>query len=263
MDYVFENYCKLDELCEIQGTRVSVEECVECCGGSYYGGDSEYQCANFKKVYLIKYLAVQVAQIESLIEKYILHDIENKVNLSVVSLGGGPGTEIIALMNELNICAGNYNVSFDNVDREASWKPIYEDLASRFAKQMKNVKLKTSFITCDAASYNSDKRYDIVFVSWILSQVDERDRRKILKIAGGLTAEEGHIIVTDRLEPLLITNLSTLIKEIEGLTILEHDKLTDHCGVTFPEEIKETFEVRILLRTAFWVLQRSSNEFFN
>lgn len=259
MDYVFKNFCELDASCKVQGVPVSVGECVDCCGRSYFGGNSEYHCDNFKKVYLVKYLAVQVAQVDLPIKVHLLHRIESKPELSAVSLGGGPGTEAIALMDELRFCDEDFVLIFDNIEREASWATICDDLTQRFAEKIKNVKLKARFIPLDVvlASYDLDRLYDIVFVSWMLSQVEEQDRSRVLEMARSLAEPEGYILVIDRIEPAIVEDISSTLSGIDGLNLIKKEgEVRGHCGVTFPPDIKDIFQVRIFCRATYWLLQR-------
>lgn len=262
MDYVFENYCELDEFCEIEEETKDTTECVKCHRESYFsGGNPIYECDNFKRLYLVRYLARQFEQSDLLIRTHILHDIESKPNLSAVSLGGGPAPEVIALMNELHICGENYNVSFDNIDCEASWEPIYHDLAYRFAKRVKNVKLKTGFSASDVTSHVSAKQYDIVFISWLLSDMGGQDSSNVLEVAKNLATPLGYILIMDRDESPLIAKISALVNETRGLMLLEHDSRYVHSIVNFPPDITDTFAPDFGCDFAYWVLQSSPNDF--
>lgn len=262
MDYIFENYRELDDFCEFREdvgpVSVDVEECVDCHMRSYYpeDGNPMYQCGNFKRVYLVRYFATQFAQSEFVIKAHILRDVKGKADLSAVSLGGGPAPEALALMNELSSCEGDYNLFFNNIDREASWEEIYHDLAHRFAKRVENAKLKTGFSSSDVTSYVSHKQYDIVFISWMLSEMDEQDRPQALEMARKLVTPQGYILVTDRLEEAVVESISTIVGGTSGLELQRHDKVQGvYCGVSFPDDLKELFKVRLLGDIAYWVLQ--------
>lgn len=259
MDHVFDRYRQLDTSCSTKGTLVDTKQCVNCCAGSYFGGRSVYECDNFRRVYLIKYLAVQVAQINLPIKVHLLGYIEEKAILSAISLGGGPGTEAIALMDNLRR-EDNYELTHDSIDSVISWKTMYEDITHFFAKQIKNVKLKNRFITCDLTSttYDSGKLYDVIFISWILSQIEKQYMSRVLETARGLVKPGGYILVTDRPEETLVKNISAALDEIGGLSwIKKEGKATGHCGVTFPQDIQNTFQVRINCNSIYWLLQSS------
>jgi hypothetical protein len=258
MTHVFSRYHKLSTRCGINTAPVETEDCVRCCKDSYFGGKSEYACDNFKRTYLIKYLAVQIEQIGWPIGVHLVRHFDEKSSISAISLGGGPGTEVIALMNNL---AGNdnYQLTHVNIDAAISWKPVYDDIAQAFAKQVGNVKLKTRFVAYDLASttYNGHRLYDIVFISWILSQIDDDDRSRILKASKNLVRPQGYILVTDRTQKALVENITSSLNEVCGASwIKKTNQLTHHCGVTFPEDIKNEFQVRINCNSTYWLLQR-------
>ncbi len=263
MDYVFDNYRELEDFCEIVGEPINTEECVDCHIGSYYPeGNPTYKCDNFKRVYLVRYFATQFAQSDFVIKEHILHHIEGKADLSAVSLGGGPAPEALAFMNGLSSYEGDYNLFFDNIDCEASWEEVYHDISRQFTNYVGNVKLKTRFSCYDVTSYVSERRYDIVFISWILSEMSEQDMFKVLKVASNLVTPQGYIVVMDSWETAVVENISSVVHEITELTMQEHDeRWTRHCGVSFPDDLREYFKVRLFCDTAYWVLQIPSNDF--
>jgi len=258
MAYVFDHYRGLSTTCGIKKISVDTSDCVKCCADSFFGGTSEYACDNFKRTYLIKYLAVQVDQIDWPIKVHLMSYFDEKPAISAISLGGGPGTEIIALMNNL---AGNdnYELTHVNIDAAISWKPMYKDLTQVFAKRIKNVKVKTRFVNFDLTSttYGCDQLYDIVFISWILSHIDDHRRSSILKTSRNLVKPQGYILITDRTQETLVKNItSSLNKVYGGSWIKRKGKLTHHCGIDFPEDIKNEFQVRIYCNSNYWLLQR-------
>ena len=266
MQHVFDNYSEFDEFCEftedLEPAPVDVEGCVECHHQSYFDeGNPIYECDNFKRVYLVRYLARQFEQSDFVIKEHVLHHIEGKADLSAVSLGGGPAPEALALMNGLSSYEGDHNLFFDNIDCEASWEDIYHDLAHRFVKRVKNIKLKTGFNSSDVTSYVSDKQYDIVFISWLLSEMDEQDSSNVLDAARNLAAPLGHILVIDRDESSLVSRISALIGTAQGLALVEHQSKYIHSIVDFPPDIKATFSPDMGCDCAYWVLQIPPNDF--
>lgn len=258
MEYVFDRYRKLATMCSFKKIPVETRNCVKCCADSYFGGKSEYACDNFRRTYLIKYLAVQIEQIDWPIRVHLSSYFREKSAISAISLGGGPGTEAIALMNNLSD-GDNYELTHDDVDAAISWKTMCENITQAFAKQVGNVRLKTRFAAYDltSATYDLDQLYDIVFVSWILSEIDDHDRSRILKTSRNLVKPQGYVLVTDRTQETLVGNITSSLNNVYGPSrIKKTSQLTHHCGVTFPEDIKDEFQVRINCNSTYWLLQR-------
>jgi len=261
MNYVFENYRELKDFCEIEGKSKNDEECADCHHNSYFGrGNPKYECDNFRRVYLIRFLARQFEQTDFVIKEHVLGEIEGKTDLSAVSLGGGPAPEALALMNELSSCKGDYNLFFDNIDCEASWEAVYHDISLQFANYVVNVKLKTGFSCYNVDSYVSEKRYDIVFISWLLSDMHEQDSSNVLDTARNLAAPLGHILLIDRDESSLVSRISALVNAAQELTLVEHQSKYIHSIVEFPPDIKATFSPDMGCDFAYWVLQRSLDD---
>ena len=197
--YIIKNYMDFDDFCEFteyeNAVPVDVEECVECHKDSYYDeGEPTYACDNFKKIYLFRYLAAQFAQVSFVLRGHLPRFLEETSNLSAISLGGGPAPEAIALMNGLNSSKEKFKLYFDNVDSEASWDAIYNNILHEFENYITNLELHTGFICSDITNYVSEKKYDIAFISWVLSEMNERDRDRVIKVVRDLVIPEGYII---------------------------------------------------------------------
>ena len=265
MNYVFENYRGLDDFCEIERKTIDPRGCADCHRNSYFPrGNPKYECDNFKRVYLLRYLARQFEQSNFVVKEYVLGKIEGKTDLSAVSLGGGPAPEALALLDGLSSCKGEYDLFFDNIECEASWEDIYHDISHQFANYVENIKLKTAFSCYDVTSYVLQRQYDIVFISWIFSEMGGQDSSSVLELAKNLATSPGYILVLDRCESPLVANITALVNRAQGLTLVEHDRKKHvHSIVDFPSDITDTFGPNFGCDFAFWVLQISSNEFFN
>ena len=257
IDYILENYSTLENLCKTTNNPTDMSKCVECHIESYkYQGKPKYKCDNFKKIYLVRYFATQFAQCDFLIRAYLLTDIVKKSKMAVVSLGGGPSPELLALLNELQDRAGNYEISFLNLDGEPSWKTIYIDLANYFTKAG-NIIVRTAFNSVDITKYVSTSKYDIVFIPWLLSEIDKRNRKQIIELARDITISKGFVIITDRSEETLISDISNIINKTNGITLEEQAALHGlYCGVSFPDNIAELFKVRLKSYANYWILRK-------
>lgn len=264
MNYVFENYLELKGFCEIEGKSKNAEECGNCHRNSYFpGGNPKYECDNFKRVYLLRYLARQFEQSDFVIREHLLGAIKGKADLSAVSLGGGPAPEALALMDGLSSCEGDYSLFFNSIECEASWEYIYHDISHQFASYAKNVKLKTAFSCYDATGYAPQKQHDhdVVFISWLFSDMRGGNSPGVLQVAGDLVTPQGYILVMDRYESSLVSRVSDLIDATQGLTLVKHETTYVHSVVDFPPDIVKTFGPDFGCDFAYWVLQRYSDDF--
>jgi len=261
-DHVFKNYLKFDEHCNINNKSISLEECGDCHYKSYLpNGNPKYNCDNFKRCYLIRYLSRQFEQNDFLIKTYISPDIKSRTTLSAVSLGGGPAPEALALMEWLDSSEIEHNLYFANIELEASWESIYRDICCQFSNYINNFKLKLGFIHGDANSYISNKQYDIVFISWLFSEMRGQNIGDILQVANNLVKPQGYMLIMDYHKRSLVEEISNLINITQDLTLLNHEsKHKVHSIVNFSIEIKKTFGPHIDYEFAYWVIQRSLDD---
>lgn len=261
-DYVFTQYRDFDQRCELRGIAVNAAICANCHKDSYYRGRPAYECDNFKQAYLWRFLSAHIVQTEQPLSMYVVEQVCRESNIRALSLGGGPGTEAIALMNLLHGRTGNFSITFDNLEAEPSWQPFYDDLVNRFAGYLKNIKINARFKSSTAVysmPTNPTTAYHIVFASWLLSESDvASERENLLAQLWRVTRRNGYLVVMDREEDTLINEIQELLQGLDECSEVEADfTCQGYAGVSFPDELKEIFMPKLNYQTAYWVLRRS------
>lgn len=94
---------------------------------------------------------------------------------------------------------------------------------------------------------------DIVFLSWILSEANGTDIDRILSAVEELFKPNGFLVIAGRFESSLVDRISRGLAETNCLDIIEHERQIGHCGVPFPDDIRDKFKVRLIADTAYWV----------
>jgi len=262
VDYTIDNYRILDEHCKIDKVNVSTGQCVTCHIESYKpGGVPRYECENFKRVYLMRYLGSRTAQLEKPLSLLVQESMRRQSVIKGASLGGGAGTEAIALMNQLRLLDTNCTVVFDNFDFEMSWKPIYDDLLTKFSSYLGSISIKPRFHKWDFQTTlwttSNDKPYQVVFVSWLLSEIDDKDKRsEVLREVLKSICKNGYVVVADRTELSLIQTISEFVNETSGWKTVDVNTLHEgNCGLEL-ESIWQDFSPQANYSTAYWVLQK-------
>lgn len=267
VEYVLQNYATVEGICQGSGSKAEVARCVDCNSSSFYpSSQPKYDCGNFRRVYLVRFLATHVNSTGLVIAENLQAAIGAKDSLTVVSLGGGPGIEALALMDGLSKYDSKRTVWFENVDLETSWERVYLDIVQRFAKMVgESVHIDSCFSQYDVTTplgggYLPDGmgECDVVFVPWVLSHIDKRHWPAVLGNARDLSRPGGHVVVTDRVQQALVKEICTVVGT-EGWHLRKHDTmLKKHCGVSVPDEIQKLFHVELSCSTAYWVLQKDS-----
>jgi hypothetical protein len=260
MDHVFAKYSTLAKHCPTRdGALVAVDDCVQCCSKSHWGGIKSYDCGNYRSVYVVKYLATQVVHLSRPILDHLTGLVRGGAGVSVAALGGGPGTEALALMDVVQ-SRGLLGVKLvvDTYDRESSWRPVFRDLTSRFSRMAGTVELRAQFLETDILHqrFPSSSVYDMVFVSWVLSEVDRQNRGEVVRLAGKLAKPARYLLVADRREPALMANISDVLETVGDLKLIANGEVTDNCQIEFPDWVKETFQVRINCGSAYWIAKK-------
>ena len=255
LDYVLENYSNLDAKCQVDRRDADVARCSTCHRSSYRPGSMpHYQCPNFRRVYVIRYLATQVQQTSELIAKHVVPSIKSRTSLSALSLGGGPGFEAVALMARLGNYDGTYSLTFDNINLEPAWEPVYTDLIKVFSEWVPNVRVNPRFFPLDVTGELTADKYDVVFLSWLLSEIPIDHRPTVLRTAQACGAAGGHILITDRPEANLTAGVASLLEGAAGWRLIEsQDQFEMNCGLDFPES-GGGFGPKYKCSTAYWIL---------
>jgi len=261
MNYVFENYSALeDHPCNLECDDCK-KSCVDCHIERYRGwkgGRPRYKCTNIKRVYLQRYLAAHVAQTKSVIEKTILGAIRILDTVKAASFGGGPGVECIALSDLLNDI-GCQKLRFRSFDIEDSWQAYFNDLSETFGKMLDNLSLDSRFIHQNILKRPTDARYHVVFVPWVLSELDTGTIPAFVNSAISACETGGHVVVLERKESNLGQIIVDTFKDIEGVSRIfpSENSVDGWCGISFDDDHKNRFKVQLNYQSLYYVFQRS------
>lgn len=258
LDHVLQNYGTLEGSCE---GKVGVDEtvCVKCHSDSYYSPNQpKYDCGNFRRLCVIRYAISRVKLTSDVIGEHIMSCIEGRARVSAASLGGGAGAEALALMHQLSTHAGKFHMVFNNVDREPAWEPIYRDLVATCSRWFANVQVDARFRQGDVSSpFSPFGKYDIVFVSWILSE-PAINRAVVLANAANLAHSGGCVLITDRIETDLARDVSALVGGIKSFDLLCDGRILDcWCGVSVPDGDRAKFGIETKGSIAYWALRKT------
>lgn len=213
----------------------------------------------------MRYMAAHVAIARNAIETLdsCTGILECSNHLRIVSLGGAYGNESIALLDILSRAKVKPKAAMFSVDIEESWKPYHDALVSSCAEHVGISDCACEFINDDATSrLESNDPFDIVFVSWMLSDSDNVGHiDRLLENAVDLAADQRFIIITDRTENSLRKKIE---EEIDALpnagTIACQSFDATPVGFSVPDEITEQFGPKLTGKTCYWVLQKRTQQ---
>ena len=90
-DHVYSNCQDFAPYCAVHDKAAGPGICASCHSSSYYGGRPVYECDNFKRAYLWRFLSAHIAQTEQPLSAYVVPQIDKQPEIRALSLGGGPG----------------------------------------------------------------------------------------------------------------------------------------------------------------------------
>ena len=166
--------------------------------------------------------------------------------------------EALALMYQLRASDQARKLLFDNVDGEPSWESVYVDLTQTLSKWVPKVELEARFFQLDISREIKGDRYEVVFVPWVLSELDLSCWDTMLTLAVALACPGGCLVLMDRPEPALVSRVCEWTASAQGCSLVEHSpEWEKHCGLQIPDDLRDHFWVQLNCSTAYWVLSKS------
>jgi hypothetical protein len=230
-----------------ENTVGTANSCPECCQNRYFNGDAiEYDCEQFRKAYVMRYLPVHVHEnflALNMIPEEMLGRIAEDDDVNVLSLGGGPGSDILAFKKFFN----NWHRHAPNIERLTIYRVDLEETWNDLASQIihlidcAGVEIDHKRITNNVLRFRPRRegmRSHFICLSYLLSELRLEDiprlARKILNFAADVAA----ITINDRNQDEVREKAELLLDAINAERIAECSD-SRHCGVTYDEALKD------------------------
>jgi hypothetical protein len=224
--------------------------CVDCCKKRFYAGmPIKYECAQFLKVYVMRYLPVHIyenllAFRETPQDVFNLIDRCSKVRL--LSLGGGPGSDIVAFKEYLEEQERSKIVLAEivRVDREEKWNEMAEKVINNH--KFNGVNYNHTNILADVLSdFIDESKYNFISMSYILSELGS-NMKSLAKNLLFSVNDPSVIVINDRDERAVENNANILFNELGvSKSNIHFSKDRRNCGVEYRDDIRETFKPKL------------------
>lgn len=185
------------------------KSCAECFRRQYFHGNHiSYDCIEKRKLYVLRFFPVHSAENrEGLqkISKLVLDNILKYAPIRILSMGGGPGSDIYAAIKFLRECIDDatlHKIFVTRVDIQPLWDGFANDTIRLAAGDFP---LRIDTLHSDVMHgletlKIEDEEFDIVLCSYLISELDDSDLRALGKKIRSITWNGGVIIVNDRPE---------------------------------------------------------------
>ncbi|MDP3008438.1 MAG: small ribosomal subunit Rsm22 family protein [Methylococcales bacterium] len=228
------------------------ESCVDCLCKQYFNGNKvDYSCEQKRKIYVIRYLPVHVHEIYIAIKKSqedILEIIASKNEINILSIGGGLGSDILAMksfiVEKVKQDMPKFNIL--RIDKENGWNDLSKEIVNPDFSGKINENFNNRQFLFDVALNElnlKNLKFDIVLISYLISEISDNDMCVFIKNIQSLFSDKAVLIINDRNEGLV---QNRILKLLDNLSVkIEKHFIDDKgiwCGYLFPSEIKSLFK---------------------
>ena len=242
------NSLPLEMASNCQTVTENAQSCFDCLQKQFFNGNMvDYHCAEKKKAYIVRYLPVHVREVEKayeLLPDQQLEELLKKERIKVLSIGGGPGSDIAATLKFLHrhIRYKPHEMPqlyFERLDQEESWGDLSPAVTDVYRHEA-NIEISNSCYDIAKQAIIRVERFDICTLSYVLSEIEDND---IPQVAANLknsvnTANSGIILINDRDQVEVVERIRMLIG-ILGATNVQSCRQQEWAGFSYPDHIKE------------------------
>jgi len=193
--------------------------CIDCFQRQYFNGNKiSYDCDQKRKIYVLRYLPVH--QMEVFLA---LASIPPKINssflernsLSFLSIGSGPGSDIIAfkrLIGEGVLSADNIaKIVVNYVEIETGWDGIVKDAVGLFAEDQR-YSYQELYRDFSAEGFECDLNFDYVVLSYLVSELGDQELHNTSRNLQSCIRTPSVLIINDINEEKVVKKIKRLIK---------------------------------------------------
>ncbi|MBN7576228.1 hypothetical protein C1H57_17355 [Clostridium sp. 2-1] len=165
VDYCDMSYKNSETTCRCENCNNNCHgSCEKCLDKIHFGDTRRYNCFNITNYYFCKYIYKYSSEIEHVFMKFnILNSIEK---LNVLSIGCGPCTDLMGIINTISKVNPNIKLDYTGVDLNDIWNHIHEHI-----QQNNNDNIQTRFIYDDVFNILNGEDEGIEFNVLVLQYV--------------------------------------------------------------------------------------------
>jgi hypothetical protein len=258
MNELIEKYfAKIDQKiwfgCENAVTGASC--CQECCSKQYFNGRQiDYTCEQKRKVYLLRYLPVHAYEVylgAARISQAFYAGLVSKDPIRIVSLGAGPGSDIVALKRILIdkvVTAKAIDVETLRIDTIPEWNTIATDVIDLQNSDQFKFRHLHKQLDLTQKTFCPDQGFDIISMSYLISELQLGDIPRLSATIKNCLTDRTVILINDRNEGAVVNKIQMVLAGIKG-TPIDRDTSLMRSGVIYPEHIRDMIRPKRLTKS--------------
>lgn len=234
------------------------KDCVDCLHRQYFDeNEVSYSCVEKRKLYVLRYLPVHAAENKAGLRRVpskIIEEILTYAKVRVLSIGGGPGSDLYAALKLLswNVEDGyRHEVQVTRIDIEPLWDEIATNVINAASDNFE-VSVETLHAdVMEGLGKVENREFDIVLCSYLISELNNVDYKELGRKLRKLMWNGGIIVINDRPQAEVEENIRAVFKAA-NIDCSEVSN-TDWAGFCYPEEIAQEIGPKLKMKsTAFW-----------
>ncbi len=240
--------------------------CVECLRLQYFdNNDVSYDCVEKRKLYVIRFLPVHAAENRAglrRVSENVIANILRYAPIRILSLGGGPGSDIHATLEFLKQEIEDFSlhrIFITRMDIEPLWDDVARNVILNVAGDIL-FRLDTMHANVMAGLdtlREEDEEFDIALCSYLISELDESDLKDLGKKLRRVMWNGGVIVINDRAE-IDVERKIRIVFEAANVDCSEAGN-QGWAGFPYADEIFQQVRPKVnMSSTVFWGVKRDN-----
>lgn len=241
-----------------KNNNTSAKTCVDCHRSQFFAACKiNYACDQFRSIYILRYLPVHIREnftiLMGLLQTFKANDVEVNVEepIEVLSLGCGPGSEIVAFRMFINQCGyfgsdiSNYKIT--KMDSERGWDMLQSEVDKLCISKNYRIQYTTEIGDVSTCGY-LNKKYDIIFLSYILSELSILEANKIAENLHSILKSRAILIFNDRNQSMVVNRINQIMSTF-NCSYFFQKKERKYVGIYYPQMILVKSKPKLFLNS--------------
>jgi hypothetical protein len=234
--------------------------CSSCFHGQFFNGNAiSYDCEEKRKLYLLRYFTVHAAEnyhAARQIPDEIVDAWFEKGEISILSLGGGPGSDLFGVLRfieeeyQRRQYQNPFTVSIIRLDIEEQWDSILDDVVSRFFGWLDDYQKIQLDVNDDFESLPRQE-FDLITASYLVSELTSDGRMVLADNIGSVLVDDGVLIINDRPESAVEDDIRGMMRRLSAKCCAW--RFTGWAGYCYPNDIADEVHPKFNMNSSAFV----------
>ena len=230
--------------------------CVDCFHKQYFDGNNiSYDCEQKRKIYVLSYLPVHHKEVYlalSKVPKKVTTTIAGKKSIRILSIGSGPGSDILAFKKIIldgQIFLGDAkDILISMVEKVPSWDVISEEVLQLYNCNGLNYSYNRYHFDFGAKEMEKNFDFDYLLLSYVISEFKGNEIHTFTNNLQRCIGNPSVLIINDRNQESVIDKINQIVNEFKVNQIIKSCS-EEWCGVAYPQNIKDKIKPKLTTKS--------------